>query len=276
VRLSNPWADGIPASTLNTNPVQVVTTSAPAKVSDAEFWLNSTASQIDPFAGVPHVGVKQPSTRSRAVNNISSDLVLSPRVVTAPVYQHNVTVASQLTASVHPQLLMSPYPQQLAAVSPRPLGAVGSPPVAAVSPQLMMSAHPFATVNAQEVAPIQPRHHLVTAVRPHLVGSTGPQQVTPVNSQLMGQPVATFSSSQSSGIPSNVVPQPALVNATHAAVTAKLDGIQKQSQASAVSQAFDPFESAWAAKTTNRGIHSSSSITNPFQTNMEPAFQVKL
>jgi hypothetical protein len=278
VRLSNPWADGIPASTSSTSPAPAATTSTPAKVSDAEFWLNSTASQIDPFAGVPHVGVKQASTRSRAVNITAADSVLSPRVVTTPVYQHSVTVASQYTASVHPQVMMSSLPQQRAAVSPQLIGPVGSQPIAAASPQLIMPAHPF----APQVAPVQSQQ--VAAVHPHLMGSTGSHQVALVNSQLMGTPVAAFSNPQpgvlhsnATGFSANVVSQPALFNThTHAAVTAKLDGIQKQSQAAAPSQAFDPFESAWAAKSTSRGILSASSVTNPFQTSMEPAFQVKL
>ena len=93
--VSNPWSQtGVQPAV--TSPSPVVTVAGQSKVSDAEFWLNSTASQIDPFAAVPNVGGKPASQRPRVVNG-SADVRLTGQTQTLGL--HTTTAM----ATVHHQ-----------------------------------------------------------------------------------------------------------------------------------------------------------------------------
>jgi len=155
VRVSNPWADGVkPASAVNVSPpMQTTATSATSKVSDAEFWLNSTASQIDPFANVPHVGVKQVSTRSRSAASGVIDPMLSPRIITTSAYQQSVTVATQHAVAVHPQL-MSAIPPQAVTVTSQLIRSMGPQPVILSAPPQSFGQQPLPLYSQQVVSEI--------------------------------------------------------------------------------------------------------------------------
>lgn len=92
-QVNNPWSGTVVQSAAASPSPAVVATSGQSKISDAEFWLNSTASQIDPFAAVPNVGGKPTAHRPRVVNG-SADQRLpgqgSPHTMTAiaTVHQH--------------------------------------------------------------------------------------------------------------------------------------------------------------------------------------------
>jgi len=101
-QLNNPWSQTAVQSTVVLPSPPVVTAAAQSKVSDAEFWLNATASQIDPFAAVPNVGGKPAAHRSRVVNG-SADLRLSgqtsPYTTTAAVHHTSASAADQQQSS---------------------------------------------------------------------------------------------------------------------------------------------------------------------------------
>lgn len=290
--VSNPWADGDhPTSVVNTSPpIQISTTAPPAKVSDAEFWLNSTANQIDPFAGVPNVGLRQTSVRARgaSVTTAPVDAVLSPHIITTPVFHHNsVTVTPQRVIAVHPPVMMSARP---VGVNSPLISSVVSQPLVVGDVRLQQQQphpqQPFASFNAQQVSALNTQQ-FSPAGNARLMGFSGPQQVAVVNSQQ----VTPFNYPASGAFPTrmNITSSTNAQQVTlssGANVTSLNDSIQKQSRVEGgftnlqQQQPLDPFESAWAAKTTSRGVVSSASITNnPFQTsldNMTPAFHVKL
>lgn len=103
--VNNPWTQTVVQAAVTSPTPPVVTTAGQSKVSDAEFWLNSTASQIDPFAAVPNVGGKPTGQRLRLVNG-SADIrptgQVSPHAVTAVAtvhHQTSVTKANQQSSS---------------------------------------------------------------------------------------------------------------------------------------------------------------------------------
>jgi len=112
--VNNPWSQSAVQPVAASPATPVVTAAAvPNRVSDAEFWLNSTASQIDPFAAVPNVGGKPSSQRPRVVNG-SADIRptghtsphTTPAVATVH-HQTSVVKADQQSSSfistpVHP------------------------------------------------------------------------------------------------------------------------------------------------------------------------------
>jgi len=106
--VSNPWSQTAVQSAVASPSPPVVTAAAQSKVSDAEFWLNSTASQIDPFAAVPNVGAKPATHRPRVVNG-SADARLSgqtsPHTTTAVATVHRQTPVT--TADQHPSSFIS-------------------------------------------------------------------------------------------------------------------------------------------------------------------------
>ena len=106
--VSNPWSQTVVQPAVG-SPSPVATASTQNKVSDAEFWLNSTASQIDPFAAVPNVGSKPASNRPRVVNG-SADLQssghTSPQLSTAIVTVHH-NHATVTAANQHPSSFIS-------------------------------------------------------------------------------------------------------------------------------------------------------------------------
>ena len=99
MRINNPWAGPQPS------PPPVLTTQASihaaaspnaSRVSEAECWLNSTANQIDPFAGVPGTKV----ARSRSVANGAPEHA-------AGVTPNNVVIATVHHPGVVPQQLVN-------------------------------------------------------------------------------------------------------------------------------------------------------------------------
>jgi len=92
--VSNPWSQTAVQSAVVSPSPPVVAAPTQSKVSDAENWLNSTASQIDPFAAVPNVGGKPAAHRPRVVNG-SADLrpsgQASPHTTTAVATVHHHT-----------------------------------------------------------------------------------------------------------------------------------------------------------------------------------------
>ena len=104
-QVNNPWSQTVVPASITSPTPPVVTAAGPSKVSVAEYWLNSTASQIDPFAAVPNVGGKPASQRPRLVNG-STDVQptgqASPHMTTAVVnvhHQTSVTKADQQSSS---------------------------------------------------------------------------------------------------------------------------------------------------------------------------------
>jgi len=109
--VNNPWSQTTVQSAAMQSAIAspsppVVTAPAQSKVSDAEYWLNSAASQIDPFAAVPNVGGKPTAHRPRVVNGLAAELRLSgqtsPHTTTAAATVHHytpVTTADQQPAS---------------------------------------------------------------------------------------------------------------------------------------------------------------------------------
>jgi len=97
--VTNPWSQTAVQSAVASPSPPVVTTQAQSKVSDAEYWLNSTASQIDPFAAVPNVGGKPAANRPRVVNGSAAEVRLSgqtsPHTTTAVATVHHHTAAEQ-------------------------------------------------------------------------------------------------------------------------------------------------------------------------------------
>ena len=95
--VNNPWSQSAVQSAVISPSPPVIATHAPSKVSDAEYWLNSTASQIDPFAAVPNVGGKPITHRPRVVNG-SADIRVSgqtsPHAMTAIATVHHHTSAA--------------------------------------------------------------------------------------------------------------------------------------------------------------------------------------
>jgi len=97
--VNNPWSQTAVQSAVISPSPPVITTQTQSKVSDAEYWLNSTASQIDPFAAVPNVGGKPITHRPRVVNG-SADVRVSgqtsPHTTTAmaTVHHHIPTTAA--------------------------------------------------------------------------------------------------------------------------------------------------------------------------------------
>jgi len=107
--INNPWSQtAVQPVVASLSPPIATAAAAQSKVSDAEFWLNSTASQIDPFAAVPNVGGKPAAHRPRVVNG-SADLRLSgqtsPHTTTAVATVHHHTPVS--TAEQYPSSFSS-------------------------------------------------------------------------------------------------------------------------------------------------------------------------
>jgi len=102
-RVNNPWSQTAEQSA-TASPSAAAMAPVQSKVSDAEFWLNSTASQIDPFAAVPNVGSKPAAHRPRVVNG-SGDLRLSGQTsphttaITTVHHHTSVTAAEQQSPS---------------------------------------------------------------------------------------------------------------------------------------------------------------------------------
>ena len=106
--VNNPWSRTAVQSAVASPSPPVVTAPTQSQFSDAEYWLNSTASQIDPFAAVPNVGGKPAAVRPRVVNG-SADLRLSgqtsPHTTTAIATVHHPT--SVTTADQQPPSFIS-------------------------------------------------------------------------------------------------------------------------------------------------------------------------
>lgn len=102
--LHNPWsAAPVQPPVLSPAGDASVTASA-GQVSDAEYWLNSTASQIDPFAAAPNVGGKPTTHRPQRIVNGSAEFRLSgqtsPCVTTALATVHHSSPVT--TSDRHP------------------------------------------------------------------------------------------------------------------------------------------------------------------------------
>jgi len=97
--VNNPWSQTTVQSAVTSPSPALVTAAGQSKVSDAEVWLNSTASQIDPFAAVPNVAGKPASHRPRVVNG-SGDVrptgQMSPHGMTAVATVHHQTSATKV------------------------------------------------------------------------------------------------------------------------------------------------------------------------------------
>jgi len=89
--VNNPWSQSAGQSASVSSSL-VVTAAGPSKVSDAEFWLNATASQIDPFAAVPSVSGKSAGHRPRVFNGAVSGQT-SPYMMTATAAVHHGSVS---------------------------------------------------------------------------------------------------------------------------------------------------------------------------------------
>ena len=93
--LNNPWSQtAMHSAVASPSPPVAAVPTPQSRVSDAEFWLNSTASQIDPFAAVPNVGGKPAAHRPRVVNGSAdqrSSGQTSPHTTTAVATVHHYT-----------------------------------------------------------------------------------------------------------------------------------------------------------------------------------------
>jgi hypothetical protein len=237
MRISNPWAaDGASPQPHEISPPVVATVhatpSSSGKVSEAEFWLNSTANQIDPFACAPNIGTKQASMRARGT-----------------------TVGSVVNGSAAQSSSVSPVAHAASTVV-------------------------VATVHHQGTTGVIAAGNTVATAPKHNLSSLN-------NSAVVTRPTVHASTAP--------LPDKHAVPQQHIVIPFGQDSTQQHQQLTrytgpASTTAFDPFESAWAAKSSSRaavgaGLTSTAvaglvPVFNPFQTSsgdqVKPAFQVQL